>query len=114
VLDEHGAFATRCNRELVDFEEIEEADAIELRSLVAEHEARTGSTVAARVLRDWEALLGSFVKVMPRDYKRALAELAEAEKESDAELAQPMKATDERDRVADVIGAPHAGGGETS
>jgi glutamate synthase (NADPH/NADH) large chain/glutamate synthase (ferredoxin) len=35
--------------------------------------------VAARVLREWDAVLGSFVKVMPHDYKRAMAELAEAE-----------------------------------
>ena len=31
---------------------------------------------AERVVRDWDDVLGSFVKVMPRDYKRALAELA--------------------------------------
>ena len=37
---------------------------------------RTGSPVAARVLDDWDELLPRFVKVMPHDYKRALAELA--------------------------------------
>ena len=114
VLDEDGSFERRCNRELVDFDPIEESDAIELRALVEEHGTRTGSVVAARVLADWDALLGSFVKVMPRDYKRALAELAEAERESDAEIGEPMRADDERDRVADVVGAPHTGGGETS
>ncbi|HEX8101877.1 MAG TPA: glutamate synthase large subunit [Solirubrobacteraceae bacterium] len=112
VLDEEGAFAARCNRELVDFDPIEEADAIELRSLVEEHHLRTLSPVAARVLQDWDTLLGSFVKVMPRDYKRALKELAEAERESDAELAQPMKATDERERVASPIGVPQTRTGE--
>ena len=78
VLDEAGEFARRCNSELVDFEEIDEADEIELRALVEEHHLRTFSTVAARLLSDWERALGHFVKVMPRDYKRALAELAEA------------------------------------
>jgi glutamate synthase domain-containing protein 3 len=115
VLDEEGTFAARCNRELVDFDPIEEADAIELRSLVEEHNLRTFSPVAARLLRDWDNVLGSFVKVMPRDYKRALAELAEAEKASDAELAEPEKpydALDERGEVAGAVGAPHVRGGE--
>ena len=57
------------------FEEIDEADAIELRALVAEHEQRTGSTVAARLLADWDVSLGRFVKVMPDDYRRVLDEV---------------------------------------
>ena len=32
--------------------------------------------VLKRVLHDWEDSLPNFVKVMPRDYKRAMAELA--------------------------------------
>ena len=79
VLDEAGRFADRCNTELVDLEGLGERDVIELRDLVAEHERRTGSPVAARVLAEWEAVLPRFVKVMPRDYRRALAELAAEE-----------------------------------
>ncbi|HLM50005.1 MAG TPA: hypothetical protein VK279_05610, partial [Solirubrobacteraceae bacterium] len=79
VLDEAGRFADRCNTELVDLESLHERDVIELRDLVAEHERRTGSPVAARVLAEWEAVLPRFVKVMPRDYRRALAELAAEE-----------------------------------
>ena len=79
VLDENGRFADRCNMGLVGFDEIAEADARELHALVEEHHLRTQSAVAARLLRDWDAALGHFVKVMPHDYKRALAELAEAE-----------------------------------
>ena len=37
------------------------------------------SAVAARILRDWDATLPLFKKVMPHDYKRALAEMAEEE-----------------------------------
>jgi len=37
---------------------------------------RTQSPVAARVLRDWDAHLERFLKVMPHDYKRALAEIS--------------------------------------
>ena len=66
---------------LVGFEEISEADAIELHELIEEHHLRTQSPVAARVLREWAEMLPRFVKVMPHDYKRALAELAEAEAE---------------------------------
>ena len=55
--------------ELVEFEDIDELEAIELRGLIAEHAQRTGSPVAERVLGSWETLLPRFVKVMPRDYK---------------------------------------------
>ncbi|MBA2514237.1 MAG: glutamate synthase subunit alpha, partial [Solirubrobacterales bacterium] len=109
VLDEDDSFGDRCNLELVDFDPIEEADAIELRALVEEHHLRTLSSVAARLLQDWESALGRFVKVMPRDYKRALAELAAAERESDAELGEPMRATDESEAVAAPVGSPHTG-----
>jgi glutamate synthase (NADPH/NADH) large chain/glutamate synthase (ferredoxin) len=79
VLDEDGSFAKRCNMGMVGFDELDPADVIELRALIEEHEQRTGSPVAARVLGDWDGLLESrvFVKVMPHDYKRVLRELAE-------------------------------------
>ena len=76
VLDEDGAFAGRCNMELVGFDPLEDDDVEALRALVEEHLERTGSPVAARVLDEWDELLPRFVKVMPHDYKRALAELA--------------------------------------
>ncbi|MDX6672798.1 MAG: glutamate synthase large chain, partial [Solirubrobacteraceae bacterium] len=76
VLDPEGRFPAHCNMELVEFEAIEEREAQDLRRLVSEHAARTGSPVAERVLRDWEETLPAFVKVMPRDFKRAMAELA--------------------------------------
>jgi glutamate synthase (NADPH/NADH) large chain/glutamate synthase (ferredoxin) len=81
VLDEEGTFAKRCNMGMVGFEELEEADAIELRAMVSEHLQRTESPVAAGVLERFEQLLGAgaFVKVMPHDYKRVLRELAEKE-----------------------------------
>ena len=72
VLDEDGAFATRCNGELVGLEPVAGDDAETLRALVEEHGRRTGSPVAARLLAAWEATLERFVKVIPHDYKRAL------------------------------------------
>jgi glutamate synthase domain-containing protein 3 len=82
VLDEDGTFGARCNMGLVGFDPIEDADAIELHDLIEEHHLRTQSTVAARILRGWTDYLPKFVKVMPHDYKRALAELAETEARS--------------------------------
>ncbi|HET7573207.1 MAG TPA: glutamate synthase large subunit [Gaiellaceae bacterium] len=79
VLDREGDFESRCNMGLVGFDEITEADAIELHGLIEEHHLRTQSPVAARILRDWDGHLPRFKKVMPHDYKRALAELAEEE-----------------------------------
>ncbi|HEY5195178.1 MAG TPA: glutamate synthase large subunit [Solirubrobacteraceae bacterium] len=81
VLDEHGNFPARCNMGMVGFDEISQADAIELRAMIEEHEQRTDSPVARDVLARFEQLLaaGAFVKVMPHDYKRVLGELAEEE-----------------------------------
>jgi glutamate synthase (NADPH/NADH) large chain/glutamate synthase (ferredoxin) len=78
VLDEDGGFKGRCNTELVGFDPLEDGDVEILRALVEEHLERTGSPVAARVLAEWDEYLARFVKVMPHDYKRALAELAAA------------------------------------
>ncbi|HVM69139.1 MAG TPA: glutamate synthase large subunit, partial [Gaiellaceae bacterium] len=70
VLDADGRFTERCNHELVALEPVE--DDAELRALVEEHAARTGSAVATRLLADWQAALPRFVAVMPHDYRRAL------------------------------------------
>jgi glutamate synthase domain-containing protein 2/glutamate synthase domain-containing protein 1/glutamate synthase domain-containing protein 3 len=78
VLDEDGTFARRCNMGMVGFEPPSPEDAAELLALVQEHATRTDSTVAARVLAEFQDLIakGVFVKVMPHDYKRVLAEQA--------------------------------------
>ncbi len=84
VLDEAGEFPARCNMGMVGFEELAEADAIELREMIAEHVLHTDSPVGRSVLERFESLLkaGAFVKVMPHDYKRVLLEEADAEEES--------------------------------
>jgi glutamate synthase (NADPH/NADH) large chain/glutamate synthase (ferredoxin) len=114
VLDEQGAFATRCNMGMVGFEDLGEADAIELRAMVEEHAQRTGSPVAARVLADWDELIarGAFVKVMPHDYKRVLQERAEEEtiaahaaENSATAAAHPMPG---HERPLDAVGGTGA------
>ena len=57
-------------------------DAERLRILVERHLLFTGSERASALLEDWDRALGSFVKVVPRDYKRALLELRAEEKAS--------------------------------
>jgi glutamate synthase domain-containing protein 2/glutamate synthase domain-containing protein 1/glutamate synthase domain-containing protein 3 len=74
VFDKDRQFARRCNAELVDLEEMSDADADEVRALIAEHAQRTGSLVARNLLASWDRSRERFVKVMPRDYKRALEE----------------------------------------
>ena len=70
-----------CNLELVELETVESADDVaELQEMIQRHAEFTGSTVARGILDTWTESLPCFVKVMPRDYKRALAEMvAEAE-----------------------------------
>ena len=70
-------FRLNCNLGLVELEEVEtEEDIAELKELIEKHANYTGSTVASGVLDNWTETLPKFIKVMPRDYKRALAELA--------------------------------------
>jgi glutamate synthase domain-containing protein 3 len=76
VLDTDGAFPARCNRDLVELETVDDDDLGVLADLVAQHARCTGSAVAERVLDRWEETTSRWVKVMPRDYKRALRDLA--------------------------------------
>ena len=73
-----GGFRSRCNPELVDLEELDESDDDEVKTLIAEHAQRTGSLPARNILASWEQRRQRFVKVMPRDYRRVLAERADA------------------------------------
>jgi len=94
VLDEDGAFRSRCNPAILpDLTELDEADAIEVRSLVAEHVERTGSPVGRRVLDEFDALLPKFVKVFPADYRRVLEQLAAEEAAAAGETAEPATST---------------------
>ena len=77
VLDDEGAFAARCNQEMVDLEPPAPEDYPELRDLLAEHHARTGSKNAESLLEDESAWASRLVRVMPRDYRAALQRAAE-------------------------------------
>jgi len=59
-----------------------EEDIAELKQLIDKHFKLTGSTVARAALEDWDAVLTQFVKVMPTDYKRVLAEIKQQQSQA--------------------------------
>ena len=82
VLDADGTFERRCNPALVELEPLASPDDLDLvQDLMRRHVRHTGSELAERLLRDWQSTARSFVKVMPRDYKRVL----DAQKQAQAE-----------------------------
>jgi glutamate synthase (ferredoxin) len=81
VLDEAGDFATHCNLDMVSLEKLVDQDEIEMVwKLIQRHQTYTRSERAAKVLGDWKNLVPKFVKVLPKDYKRAMEKMKEAEK----------------------------------
>ncbi|WP_282071687.1 glutamate synthase large subunit [Polaribacter atrinae] len=61
-----------CNTETIEFEEISEEVAAELKATIEKHVLYTDSKKGAELLADWETSLKNFVKVMPTEYKKAL------------------------------------------
>jgi glutamate synthase (NADPH/NADH) large chain len=80
IYNPNGTFEANLNTELVDIEQLEGEDFTWLRDVVASHRDATGSAVAERILSDWSQQVNHFVKVMPRDYKKVLLAISEAEK----------------------------------
>ena len=77
VWDPAKNFSKNCNMDSFELEPLSSAnDIIELKTLVQNHHAYTGSSVAESILNTWKASLADFIKVMPTDYKRVLAERA--------------------------------------
>jgi glutamate synthase (ferredoxin) len=73
VLNERGDFNIRCNMGEVDLELIENNEDINtIKDLLSKHMQFTQSTVARRILDNWQDYQSQFVKVMPRDYKHVL------------------------------------------
>jgi glutamate synthase (NADPH/NADH) large chain len=89
VYDEDGAFAQRCNTAMVDLEKVLPAarqsageprhlgsdDEVLLKGLIERHAGYTGSARAKELLAHWEQSRERFVKVFPREYRRALTEM---------------------------------------
>jgi glutamate synthase (NADPH/NADH) large chain len=108
VLDEAGDFERRCNLAMVDLETIpDEEEALKesgtdveshgkvrvnylgiaddelLRGLIEQHLKYTDSPRAKLILDNWGEYRGKFVKVMPQEYRRALAEMAAEEAQAE-------------------------------
>ena len=74
VLDMDGTFERRCNLEMVDLEALVEAEDLSfVQVALMKHVTLTGSRYAAQLLDGWATLQHRLVRVMPREYKRALA-----------------------------------------
>ncbi len=75
VYDPKNEFKLNCNPEMVELETLhEDEDVAQLEELLENHLEYTGSTLAAAILKDLDKAIDSFVKVMPKDYKRVLTE----------------------------------------
>ena len=107
VLDVDGRFERRCNRDMVDLEPLVDSEDVDfLRAAIVKHVTLTGSRYADGLLSDFATLRKRVVKVMPREYKRALAEQATREDEERRSIV-------ERLTVVGVV-ASAASGAETS
>jgi glutamate synthase (NADPH/NADH) large chain len=110
VLDEQRQFRNQCNMAMVDVEAISldgddasdgappsqaassvedssmgnmlRHDAARLRILLERHLLYTGSPTARRLLDQWPTSVASFVKVMPKDFRRALLDIEAARRQS--------------------------------
>jgi glutamate synthase domain-containing protein 3 len=97
VFDEDGGFKSRCNLSMVHLEPVltegeQDAklkrdlwhhgfsDEALLRHLIEQHGRHTGSARAREILEQWAQYRLRFVKVFPKEYRRALSELAEKHK----------------------------------
>jgi glutamate synthase (ferredoxin) len=73
VLDETGDFSQNCNQQMVVLERLQDpAEIEEIRLMIQRHAQYTRSQRAFKILALWEDMVPKFVKVMPKDYKRAL------------------------------------------
>jgi glutamate synthase (NADPH/NADH) large chain len=68
-----------CNTETIDFEEINEENAADLKAIIEQHVLYTDSKKGAALLSDWSTSLNNFVRVMPTEYKKALERIATEE-----------------------------------
>lgn len=89
VLDTKNDFSKKCNQQMVELLPLEMSEDLSLvEDLLHQFHDKTGSLVAADLLKDWPAQASKFVKVFPYEYQRALKQLAEKEA-----AAQPVPET---------------------
>ena len=92
VLDMGQDFESKVNQEMVEISGVEDPTEIAfLRGMIEDHHHYTGSELAARILLEFNRALPRFVKILPTDYKRVMAEeAAKAEEAKKAEYPLPI------------------------
>jgi glutamate synthase domain-containing protein 2/glutamate synthase domain-containing protein 1/glutamate synthase domain-containing protein 3 len=74
VLDEKENFATKCNMEFIEIENLQEDEDINaVHNMIKEHYKLTNSKKAKKILDNWEEYLDKFKRVIPTVYKGILA-----------------------------------------
>ncbi len=85
VLDVKHDLYLRLNKELVSMETVtEKFDIHELKTLIEEHVAATGSEKGKRILAEFDVYLPSFKKIIPRDYAKMLQTIAQMEEKGES------------------------------
>src|SRR5438445_12147044 len=100
-LDIAGEIVKRCNTAMVDLEPVlsepeqqgklsrefwnrGQADEVILKEMVERHAKLTNSRRAREILEKWSDYRPRFVKIFPKEYRRALSELAAAQRKAAA------------------------------
>ena len=82
LYSEDGTFdEKKFNLEMVELEDLQDADRETLHRLLENHTDYTKSPKASEILKGWPESSKKFIKVMPTDYKRALEMMANQETE---------------------------------
>jgi glutamate synthase (NADPH/NADH) large chain len=81
VYDPEGELPENLNTEMVELETLDDDDAEWLQGFIQAHVDATDSAVGQRILADWGGQRRHFAKVMPRDYKKVLEAIAQAERD---------------------------------
>ncbi len=80
VIDWDGDFASKANTELVDVEAVTSASELaDVKGMISNHVAYTDSALGTQVLTDWGNTVAKLIRVIPRDYRRVLDAIADAE-----------------------------------
>ncbi|MFP4301686.1 MAG: glutamate synthase large subunit [Spirochaetaceae bacterium] len=72
VWDRDGMFESKVNRGLVELQELSEEDEEYVLRMVSRHIDFTGSDLGRKVIREWERIRGSFVKVISPAFQRIM------------------------------------------
>jgi glutamate synthase (NADPH/NADH) large chain len=89
VLDVDGDFDYYCNKGLVELSSVEDkTDIDELQEMINKHLLYTQSSLAAKILTNWEEYLPRFVKVIPFEYKKVMEEMKLKELERKLQLTE--------------------------